>query len=157
MKALFLSLLCFLSISGFSQSFNEDKVAFSNYIHRMYKFKAFEGVKIVEDYDDAYLISVLSLPLDKYPNASMMTRVAEVKAQSQASTFLNGSNITMDMVMTSSETETSEGLKSSTVTMVEEIKQNASGFVKAMELLSNFEIDNGERMLFVYMKNMSKP
>ena len=70
----------------------------------MYKFKPFEGVKIVEDYDDAYLISVLSLPLDKYPNQSMMMRVADVKAQSQASTFLNGSNITMDMLMSTSET-----------------------------------------------------
>ncbi len=79
--------------SLFSQSFNEDKVACSNYIQRMYKFKPFEGVKIVEDYDDAYLISVLSLPVDKYPNQSMMMRVADVKAQSQASTFLNCSNI----------------------------------------------------------------
>lgn len=154
MKSLFLSLLCFLSISGFSQSFNEDKVAFSNYIQRMYKFKAFEGVKLVEDYEDTYLISVLSLPIAKYPNTSMMMRVAEVKAQSQASTFLNGSTITMDMVMTTSETESSEGVKESTITMVESIKQNSTGFVKALELLTNFEIDNGERMLFVYIKKL---
>ena len=54
----------------------------------------------------------------------------------------------MDMLMSTSETETPEGVKSSTVTMIESIKQNASGFVKALELLSNFEIDNGERIAF---------
>ncbi len=155
MKNIIISLFAlWFGKSFFVHSFNEDKVAFSNYIQRMYKFKPFEGVKFVEDYDDAFLISVLSLPVDKYPNQSMMMRLADVKAQSQASTFLNGSNITMDMVMSTSETETPEGVKSSTVTMIESIKQNASGFVKALELLSNFEIDNGERMLFICMKKM---
>ena len=120
----------------------------------MYKFKAFEGVKIVEDYDDAYLISALSLRANKYTNESMMMRVADVKAQSQASTFLNGSKITMDMVMTTEETEKEDGVKESTTTMIESIKQNADGFVKAMELLTSFEIDNGERILFIYMKKM---
>ena len=60
----------------------------------------------------------------------------------------------MDMVMSTSETETPDDVKSSTVTMIESIKQNASGFVKALELLSNFEIVNGDRMLFIYMKKM---
>ena len=40
--------------------------------------------------------------------------------------------------------------------MIESIKQNADGFVKAMELLTSFEIDNGERVLFIYMKKMQQ-
>ena len=154
MKKLIFILLASLSVQAFGQSFNEDKTAFTNYIKRMYKFKAFEGVKIVEDYDYAYLISALSLPANKYPNESMMMRVADVKAQSQTSTFLNGSNITMDMVMTTEEKEKADGVKVSTTIMIESIKQNANGFVKAMELLTSFEIDDGERILFIYMKKM---
>ena len=156
MKKLIFILLATFSIQAFGQSFNEDKTAFTNYIKRMYKFKAFEGVKIVEDYNDAYLISALSLPADKYSSESMMMRVADVKAQSQASTFLNGSNITMDMVMTTEEKEDADGAKESTTTMIESIKQNADGFVKAMELLTSFEIDDGERVLFIYMKKMQQ-
>ena len=116
-----------LNIKG--QSFNEDKTAFTNFIQRMYKFKPFEGVKIVEDYTDTYLISVLSLPTDKYPNQSMLMRVAEVKGQSQANTFLNGSQIDMDMVLTTQEKESADGVKESTVIMIESIKQNSAGFV----------------------------
>ena len=137
-----------------AQSFNEDKIAFSNFVERMYRYKPFEGVKIVEDYSQAYLVSALSLPANKYPNESMMMRVASVKAQSQASTFLNGSEITMDMVFTTEEKTSADGIKESTAAMIESIKENSVGFVRAMELLTSFEIDNGDRVLFVYIKEM---
>lgn len=137
-----------------AQSFNEDKTAFSNFVERMYRYKPFEGVKIVEDYSQAYLVSALSLPANKYPNESMMMRVANVKAQSQASTFLNGSEITMDMILTTEERTNADGVKESTTAMIESIKENSVGFVRAMELLTSFEIDNGDRVLFVYIKEM---
>ena len=161
MKKLIFILLASLSIQAFGQSFNEDKTAFTNFIKRMYTYKPFEGVKIVEDYEDTYLISALSVPTNKYPSASMMIRVAEVKAQSQANTFLNGSNITMDMIMTTKDSESEAGVKESTTTMIESIKQNADGFVKAMELLTNFELDklkvNSYREVAVeYARNQPK-
>ena len=150
-RALFFLLL---SANLSAQSFNEDKTAFSNFIERMYRYKPFEGVKIVEDYSQAYLVSALSLPANRYPNESMMMRVASVKAQSQASTFLNGSAITMDMVLTTEERTNADGVRESTTAMLESIKENSVGFVRAMELLSSFEIDNGERVLFVFIKEI---
>ena len=44
-----------------AQSFNDEKVSLTNFIKRMYTAKPFEGVKIVDDYDHQYLISVISL------------------------------------------------------------------------------------------------
>lgn len=137
-----------------AQSFNEDKTAFSNFIERMYRYKPFEGVKIVEDYSQAYLISALSLPANKYPNESIMMRVASVKARSQANTFLNGSEITMDMILTTEEKTNADGVKESTTAMIESIKENSVGFVRAIELLTSFEIDQGDRVLFVYIKEL---
>jgi hypothetical protein len=154
MKIFKLIFILILSANVSAQSFNEDKTAFSNFVERMYRYKPFEGVKIVEDYSQAYLVSALSLPANKYPNESMMMRVASVKAQSQASTFLNGSEITMDMILTTEEKTNADGVKESTTAMIESIKENSVGFVRAMELLTSFEIDNGDRVLFVYIKEM---
>lgn len=153
-RFLFLVITITFALNLSAQSFNEDKTAFSNFVERMYRYKPFEGVKIVEDYSQVYLVSALSLPANKYPNESMMMRVANVKAQSQASTFLNGSEITMDMVLTTEEKTNSDGVKELTTAMIESIKENSVGFVRAMELLTSFEIDNGDRVLFVYIKEM---
>ena len=139
-----------------SQSFNEDKTAFSNFIKRMYLSSPFEGVKIVDDYEHQYLVSVISLEKAKYTNESIMNRVAQVKAQSQASTFLNGSNISMDMIITTKETKDSSNKRLSIITeTVESIKQNAVGFSKGLEFLINFESTDKQKMIFVYIRAMS--
>ena len=148
---LFVFLICLIS---FSQSFNEDKTSFSNFIKRMYTSTPFEGVKIVEDYERKYLVSVLSLDKAKYTNPSVMNRVAQVKAQSQANTFLNGATITMDMVIKTTETKTKDSINTFVET-IEAIKQNSMGFTQGLELLTNFENYDGKRMVFVYMREMN--
>lgn len=139
----------------YSQSFNEDKTAFSNFLKRMYTATPFEGVKIVDDYEHQYLVSVISLEKAKYTSESIMNRVAQVKAQSQASTFLNGANISMDMIITTKETKDSSNKSLSTITeTVESIKQNAVGFSKGLEFLINFESNDKQKMIFVYIRAM---
>ena len=103
MKNSLLLLLMVLSTSCTAQSFNEDKTSFTNFLKRMYSASPFEGVKVVEDYDSEYLVSVISLDNSKYPSSSVMSRVAEVKAQSQVSTFLNGAYVDMDLVISRKE------------------------------------------------------
>ena len=66
MKKITTLLVILISLNSFSQGFNEDKTALTNFVKRMYKAKPFEGVKIVEDYDNSYLLSVLSLENGKY-------------------------------------------------------------------------------------------
>lgn len=129
-----------------AQGYNAEKNALTNYLVRMYENAPFEGVRAVDDYEQQYLISVLSLDPAKYGgNESTMFRVAGVKAMSQASRFFNGSNITTDLIVRTN--EISDGSADSE--MIETIKENSVGFVKALELLTNFPLPNG-RVAFIY-------
>ena len=156
MKNLLLLLSLTFSISAFGQSFSDEKVSLMNFIKRMYTAKPFEGVKIVDDYDHQYLISVISLEKAKYTSESTMNRVAQVKAQSQASTFLNGATISMDMVITTKEFKDSTNNVKTIVETVEQIKQNSVGFSQGLELLTNFDNTDNLRMVFIYIREMKK-
>ena len=137
-----------------AQSFNEDKTAFSNFLKRMYVATPFEGVKVVDDYEKQYLISVISLDKAKYTSESIMNRVAQVKAQSQASTFLNGANISMDLIINTREVTDTKGQTESITETMEQIKQNSVGFSKGLELLTNFDSADGKKVVFVYMREL---
>jgi hypothetical protein len=152
---LLITLLLFLFKFSFSQSFNEDKTAFSNFLKRMYTSTPFEGVKVVDDYDHQYLVSVISLDKAKYTNSSIMNRVAQVKAQSQANTFLNGATISMDMVIKTTEQKTKDS-NNTLVESIESIKQNSSGFTQGLELLTNFDNTDNLRMVFIYFREIKK-
>ena len=155
------NLLCFLvilvSIKSFGQGFSDEKVSLTNFIKRMYTAAPFEGVKIIDDYDHQYLISVISLEKAKYTSESTINRVAQVKAQSQANTFLNGSTISMDMVIRTKETTDSTSNTHTIVETVETIKENSSGFTQGMEMLTTFDNSDGLRRVFVYCREMVKP
>lgn len=144
-----------LSRLSFSQSFNEDKTAFSNFLKRMYTSTPFEGVKIVDDYDHQYLVSVISLDKAKYTNPSIMNRVAQVKAQSQANTFLNGATISMEMVIKTTEQKTKDS-NNTLMETIESIKQNSMGFTQGLELLTNFDNTDNNRMVFIYFREIKK-
>jgi hypothetical protein len=145
--------LLFIAISGYSQSINDDKTSVTNFIKRMYNSAPFEGVKVIDDYDHQYFISVLSLEKGKYPNESMMNRVAQVKGQSQANIFFNGSTISSDVVIKTTENKSTDK-PSTAVETIESIKENAMGFVKSMELLANFDNPDAKRMVFIFYKLM---
>jgi 6-pyruvoyl-tetrahydropterin synthase len=151
---LFIALLL-VTIGAHAQSFNEDKTTMVNYLKRMYSASPFEGVKIVEDYDHQYLVSVLSLDKAKYTSPSLMNRVAQVKAQSQANSYLNGSSINTDVVIKT--TEQKAGDKTNTVVeTIESIKENSMGFSKGLELLTNFDDEQSKRMVFIYYREIQK-
>ena len=134
-----------VSISTMAQGYNTEKTALTNFLVRMYENAPFEGVRAVDDYEQQYLISVLTLEKAKYTNESVMFRVAGVKAMSQASRFFNGSSITSDLIIRT--TEKSDGTDDTE--MIETINEKSVGFVKSLELLINFDIEKG-RMVFIY-------
>lgn len=145
-KKLFIVItICAVSISTMAQGYNTEKTALTNFLVRMYENAPFEGVRAVDDYEQQYLISVLTLEKAKYTNESVMFRVAGVKAMSQASRFFNGSSITSDLIIRT--TEKSDGTDDTE--MIETINEKSVGFVKSLELLTNFDIENG-RMVFIY-------
>jgi hypothetical protein len=154
LRKLFLVILLCDSFLLYAQSFNEDKIAFSNFIKRMYTAAPFEGVKIVDDYAHQYLVSVISLEKAKYTNPSVMNRIAQVKAQSNANTFLNGSSISMDMLINTKETKDSSNKSTTVIETIEQIKQNSIGFTQGLELLNSFDNSDGTRVVFVYHREI---
>lgn len=155
MKHIFSILFFINSFSTFGQSFNEDKTTFTNFVKRMYNAKPFEGVKVIDDYDHQYFISVISLETDKYSNPSIMNRVAQVKSQSQANVFFNGSVISSDLIIKTTEQKNNDS-NSAVVESIESIKENALGFTQGMELLINFDDLGGKRMVFIYYREIKK-
>lgn len=126
-----------------------------NYLRRMYNNTPFEGVKVLESAEGNYFISVISLEKAKYTSQSTMMRVAQIKAQSQANTFFNGSTISLDFIIRATEDKQKDSIKQkTTIETIEVIRENSIGFVKAMELLTNFDIEDGKRMVFVYCKQL---
>ena len=150
-KRLLVALLTMVSLGLNAQGYSSDKVAFTNFLVRMYNNAPFEGVRAVNDYDNAYLISVLALEPAKYKNnESIINRVASVKAMAQASRYLNGSNITQDMIIHT--TEKSDG--TSDTEILENIHENSVGYVKAMELLTNFVRSDGKQV-FIFASKLN--
>lgn len=155
MKKLLLLLFVGFTFSSFGQGFNDDKTAFSNFLKRMYNSSPFEGVKLVEDYDNEYIISVLSLEKGT-KSFSILSRVAQVKAQRQVSTFFNGSTVTAEFIIKTTEEKADSSEVQTTVETIEKIKENSVGFVNGLELLTNFDIEEGKRMLFIYIKKIEE-
>ena len=139
-------ILTIVSLNINAQGYNSDRVAFTNFLVRMYNNAPFDGVRAVEDYDDIYLISVVALDKAKYKTESVMNRVAGVKAMSQASRFYNGSNITSDLIIRTN--ENSDG--STDTEVIETIREHSVGYVKSMEQLTNFPRKDGLKV-FIFM------
>ena len=132
----------------FAQGYNVEKTALTNFLVRMYNNAPFEGVRVVEDYETYYLLSVLTLDKTKYSNESIMNRVASVKAMSQASRFFNGSNITSKLIIRTSEKSDGSG----DTDVIEKIKEHSVGYVKALEQLTNFPDKTGRQVFIFYKK-----
>ena len=151
MKKAILSIVLMLTALGAkAQSYNSDRVSFTNFLIRMYNDAPFEGVRAVDDYDNAFLISVLALDKEKYKTEAALNRVASVKAMAQASRYFNGSNITQDMIIRTS--EKSDG--SSDTEIIENIRENSVGYVKALEQLTNFARKDGLQV-FIFITPLS--
>ena len=139
MRTVVCTFMMLLALSTNAQSYNSDRVSFTNFLIRMYNNAPFEGVRAVNDYDDAYLISVLALDKEKYKTEAVLNRVASVKAMANASRYFNGSNITQDMIIHT--TEKADG--TSDTNIIENIRENSAGYVKALEQLTNFRRKDG--------------
>ena len=151
MRKIFLFLLLMASLIANAQGYSSDKVAFTNFLVRMYNNAPFEGVRAVNDYDNAYLISVLALDKEKYKNnESVINRVASVKAMAQASRYLNGSNITQDMIIHT--TDKTDG--TSDTEIIESIHENSVGYVRALEQLTNFTRNDG-KLVFIFITQLN--
>ena len=151
-RIIIFTLLLVSAIGASAQGYNTENVALAKFVQRMYSNAPFQGVKLLEDYDNKYLLSVILLDPAKYGNnESTMNRIAGVKAMSEASRFFNGSQITSEHIMTTRE----DGNKSTTTEMLEKINEQSIGYVNSLSQLVNFA-DASSKRVFVYYKQLNK-
>jgi hypothetical protein len=153
-KVAILVLLICLSNTLAAQSFNEDKTSFVNFVKRMYTSSPFEGVKIVEGYDKDVMISVVAIEATKYPSESIRNRVAQVKAQEKASTFVNGAQISLDVIISTKETTDGNNQVSKVTESMERIRQSSTGFSQGLELLNTFESNDKTKVVYIFGREM---
>lgn len=144
---LLLLILTLVPVISFAQEYNQEKTALTRFLVRMYKSTPFEGVKIVDDYDHRYLLSVIALSMEKYTSESAANRVASVKAMSQASRYFNGSYTASDLIIRTSEKEGATDTE-----ILETIKERSAGYVKALEYLTCF--DSSGKKIYMFIKQM---
>lgn len=149
---IFLWFLLFVPLISSGQSFNTDRIELANFLKRMYNSAPFDGVRVVEDYNACYLISVISLENAKYGSDSAMNRVASVKAMSETSRYLNGSEISSDLII---QTNTNNRGYSHTE-ISENIRENSIGYVRELELLTSFSAEQGWKT-YIFCKQMDMP
>ena len=152
-KILLSMMLCFISTMMLAQSFDQERIALAKFIERMYKSSPFEGCRIVDDYDNSYLLSVVELDKSKYKTSSVMNRIAQVKSQRNAGEFFNGTQSYSEITIRTPKSEEKGGSKEMAETY-EIIRTNSTGFVQQMALLTNFETENGF-VVFVFYKKVS--
>lgn len=155
---LFIFITLFLvATNSYSQDFGGNKVGLSNFVTRMYNTQSFEGVKVLEDYNDKYMLIAIALKKDTTKSIISINRIASVKAKSYASQFLNGSTINAEIIVTTSTTKTKDTTLQKTE--IKELLQETSiGFVNEIELLTNFE-NKDNQLVYIYyklLKNNSK-
>lgn len=150
----FLALLLSLIISSefcFAQSINTEKTAFINFLKRQYEQENYEGIRLVEDYDKTFIISVLSLNKKTYSSSSTMFRVAKVKATQQIGAYIDGTQTSSELLVRS----TNNGADSVSVEKVEIIRESSNSFVKSVEYLTSFpKTDNPDEIVFIYSREI---
>ena len=147
-KTIILLISLIIGAQVFAQGFDQERTALRNFLVRMYKANPFEGVKIVSDYDNNYVLSVVLVR--NGTSESAMNRIAQVKSQRQVSQYLNG------FVTTESETiiRTTEKVKENkTIEEITDIiREHSIGFTKAMEVLTVIEAKDNQKCYMFYRK-----
>lgn len=142
MRKIILAILFFgLFYTASGQSYNQDRVVLSNFLTRMYMNQPFEGVKIVQDYDHTYLLSVVLVEVSS--TASATNRIAQVKCSRQISQYLSALTIVNSETIIKT-TQNSKGeINLEEITDI--IKENSIGYTRSMEILNVLDLDDGKK------------
>lgn len=147
---LFLGLMIF-SINTYSQSFNNEKNIFINFLKRQYEQEGYEGIKLIEDYEKNYIISILSLNKKIYPSSSTMFRVAKVKAAQQIGAYISGTQVSSELLIRIVD----DDRDSIRVEKMEVIIEQNQSFVREVEFLTSFpKKDTENEVVFIYGKEI---
>lgn len=134
--------------TALAQSYNQERTALENFLVRMYRNAPFEGVKIVSDYGNTYLLSVVSVK--NSGNETAMNRVAQVKSQRQVSQYISGNVTTESQTIIRTSEDAKDNVTVEEVTDI--IKEHSVGFTKSMEVLTTFDTESGTKCFMFYRK-----
>lgn len=137
-------------IYAFAQGYDEDRINLAMFIERMYNNEPFDGCRIVDDYDNSYMLAVVILDKAKYKEKMSMNRVAQAKSQRMAGEFFNGSQSYTEMLIRTPRSEEKGGDPVLVETM-EIIRVNSVGYVRQMQLLTSFDSEDNTKV-YVYYK-----
>lgn len=149
--------LCLHILTGtelFAQGYDEERTVLAMFIERMFTNEPFEGCRIVDDYDNSYMLSVVILDKGQYKNAMTMNRVSQVKSQRTAGEFFNGTQSYSEMIIKTPKSD-EKGGDPKMVETLEVIKVNSIGYVKQMQLLTSFDGEDNTKV-YVYYKKVDK-
>lgn len=138
-----------LAVNAYSQSYNQERTALKNFLVRLYKAEPFEGVKVVSDYDNNYLLSVV-LVANNGQSESTRNRIAQVKSQRQVSQYLGGVVTSQSETIIRTTEKVKEGKSIEEITDI--IRENSIGFTKAMEVLTVIDAQNNQKCYMFYRK-----
>ena len=146
----------FLLTKTYAQDFGGSKVGISNFARRMYSSHPFNGVKLLQTQDGQdYMISVVELKKDPAKSESIQSRIASIKAKAYASQYINGSNVSSQVVIVTTEEKTKDSIITKTE-MQESLKESSTGFADGMELLTNFDSNDGKQAVYIYYREVKK-
>lgn len=99
----------------------------SSYLSQLFLKSPFDGARILVSNSNKYIIAVITLENSKYSAISSRDRVAQMKAKQNVNTLLNGSNISSETIINTSNSNITE--------ITESIKENSMGFISGLQLL----------------------
>ena len=155
MKKIFsiILLLALITISRVhAQSYDEDRIVLANFVERLYNNNPFEGCRILDDYDNKYLLSVVLLDPSKQKVKSAMNRTAQIKSQRNAGEFVNGTQTYSEFVIKTPKGENRNSEENLSQTF-DVIRSNSTGYIQQMQLLTTFE-DEDHMKVYVFYKEL---
>lgn len=151
-KIIFVIYIILFSSKIFAQSYDEDRIVLANFVERLYNNNPFEGCRILDDYDNKYLLSVVLLDPSKQKVKSAMNRTAQIKSQRNAGEFVNGTQTYSEFVIKTPKGENNEDVEDLSQTF-DVIRSNSTGYIQQMQLLTTFE-DEDHMKVYVFYKEL---
>jgi hypothetical protein len=128
----------------------------------LYEKNHFTGARLCNLKRHDYLICVVEIPKNI---STDLDRLAQVKAQRTISEFLNGSNVSSNTLLILEENSTSKSnstdssmisssKKEYALKMIDKISTNSSGFINSIECVSIREIENHQKQVYIFIKEI---
>lgn len=131
--------LCFFLSSHILCS--QSTLLLEDYIKDRYEDVPIEGVKLIDFGNTQYMVSMSMTSVSTRKSISSLNRVCMIKARREALKFVEGSSITSETILNTSEVVTDRGVEFYEE-FFDSIKENSSGWVDGMSVLTSWYFNN---------------